>query len=255
MIRQWVAKKLAQKSGFSTFILDFCFLLVMIFREYIRFKENLFYFLMIVLSFIGCTAESQNNVMRTNGKEMNVAGLDTATFGAGCFWCVEAIYQQLKGVVSVTSGYSGGHVKNPAYREVCNGTTGHAEVCHIVFDPDVISYDELLEVFFLIHDPTTLNRQGNDVGTQYRSVIFYHNEHQKELAEDYKKMVDDMGVYKSPVVTEITQFTAFYMAEDYHQEYYEMNKEAPYCSYTITPKLNKFKKAFKDKIKPIVIEN
>ena len=175
--------------------------------------------------------------------------LEKATFGAGCFWCVEAIFQELKGVIKVIPGYSGGHVKNPSYREVCTGTTGHAEVCEIIFDTEVISFDELLEVFWLIHDPTSLNRQGNDVGTQYRSVIFYRNEKQKEIALEYKHMLSESGDYKKPIVTEITLFSDFYKAEDYHQDYYELNKNAPYCVYVISPKIEKFRKVFKDKLK------
>lgn len=174
---------------------------------------------------------------------------DTATFGNGCFWCTEAIFQDLKGVLEVTSGYSGGKVKNPSYREVCSGLTGHAEALHILYDPTVISFDELLEVFWKTHDPTTLNRQGNDVGTQYRSVIFYHNELQKDLAEKYKKELDASGAFANPIVTEITAFEKFYPAEDYHQEYYNLNGEEPYCRFVIAPKVEKFRKVFKEKLK------
>jgi peptide-methionine (S)-S-oxide reductase len=175
--------------------------------------------------------------------------MDTATFGAGCFWCIEAQFQLLDGVQSVTSGFSGGTVKNPAYKEVCNGTTGHAEVAQIVYDPAKISYDELLAAFWQMHDPTQLNKQGNDVGTQYRSVIFYHNEKQKELAEKYKKELSASGAWDKPVVTEISPFTVFYKAEDYHQNYYNQNGDQPYCQYVIQPKVEKFKKVFKDKLK------
>jgi peptide-methionine (S)-S-oxide reductase len=171
-----------------------------------------------------------------------------ATFGAGCFWCVEAIFQQLKGVSSVASGYSGGHVENPTYEQVCTGTTGHAEVCQIEFDPEQISYEELLEVFFEIHDPTTLNRQGNDVGTQYRSAIFYHNEDQKKAAEKMKAELDAKGVWKHPIVTEITPFTNFYKAEKYHQDYYRSNPNQSYCRFIIKPKVDKFQKVFKLKL-------
>lgn len=174
---------------------------------------------------------------------------ETATFGAGCFWCVEAVYQQLKGVIKVTSGYSGGARENPTYDQVCSGATGHAEVCQIVYDPSVISYKELLEVFWTVHDPTTLNRQGADVGTQYRSVIYYHNDEQKQLAEHYKAELDKSGAFKDPVVTEISAYTKFYSAEKYHQDYYNNNKNQPYCSFVIEPKLDKFKKVFKDKLK------
>ncbi len=175
--------------------------------------------------------------------------MDTATFGAGCFWCVEAIFQDLSGVEKVISGYSGGTIKNPAYREVTTGRTGHAEVVQIIYDPQKVTYRELLEIFWQTHDPTTLNRQGADVGTQYRSAIFYHNQEQKETAEYYKQELDRSGAFKAPVVTEITAFKDFYPAEDYHQNYYNLNKEAPYCTYVIEPKLDKFKKVFKDKLK------
>ncbi|MFL5763441.1 MAG: peptide-methionine (S)-S-oxide reductase MsrA [Bacteroidia bacterium] len=174
---------------------------------------------------------------------------DTATFGAGCFWCVEAQFQLLDGVLKVESGFEGGTVKNPAYREVCNGTTGHAEVCRITYDPSKISYDELLAAFWQSHDPTQLNRQGNDIGTQYRSVIFYHNEKQKELAEKYKKELNDSGAWGKPVVTEISPAAPFYKAEDYHQNYYNGNGEQPYCQFVIQPKIDKFRKVFKDKLK------
>jgi peptide-methionine (S)-S-oxide reductase len=185
-----------------------------------------------------------------NNKVMNSANLDTATFGAGCFWCVEAIYQDLEGVVSVTSGYSGGNVENPSYEAVCTGSTNHAEVCNIVYDTTKISFEELLEVFWSIHDPTTLNRQGHDSGTQYRSAIFYHNTHQKELAEKYKAELNKSGAWKDPLVTEITPFTAFYKAEKYHQNYYNDNAgKNPYCSIVIAPKIEKFKKVFADKLK------
>ncbi|RMG76236.1 MAG: peptide-methionine (S)-S-oxide reductase [Bacteroidetes bacterium] len=174
--------------------------------------------------------------------------IEKATFGLGCFWCSEAIFKQLKGVKKVTPGYSGGHVKNPSYKEVCTGKTGHAEVVQIEFDPNEISYDELLEVFWKMHDPTTLNRQGNDVGTQYRSVIFYHNENQKNKAEYYKQKLDSEKIYDNPIVTEISPFTNFYPAEDYHLNYYENNPQNPYCSLVITPKIEKFKKVFSEKI-------
>lgn len=175
--------------------------------------------------------------------------IDTATFGAGCFWCVEAVFQRLEGVLSVKSGYSGGGVKNPSYKEVCNGTTGHAEVAQIVYDKSKISFDELLEVFWKTHDPTTLNRQGNDYGTQYRSAIFYHNEEQKKLAEKYKKALNDEKAYPNPIVTEITPFTNYYPAEDYHQNYFNSNGNEPYCRYVIQPKVEKLEKIFKNKLK------
>ncbi|MCB9169476.1 MAG: peptide-methionine (S)-S-oxide reductase MsrA [Flavobacteriales bacterium] len=176
--------------------------------------------------------------------------LDTATFGAGCFWCVEAIFSELKGVRSVTSGFSGGTVADPSYEEVCTGSTGHAEVAQIVYDPDTIGFDELLEVFWQTHDPTTLNRQGADEGTQYRSAIFYHNERQRQLAEHYKAKLDSIGAFEAPIVTEITPFKTFYPAEGYHQDYYALNGNKPYCTLVIRPKVEKFRKVFHDKLKP-----
>ncbi len=179
----------------------------------------------------------------------NTGKMELATFGSGCFWCTEAIFEKVKGIESVVSGYSGGKVKNPTYREVCTGNTGHAEVVQITYNPEIIAFKDLLKIFWKMHDPTTLNRQGADVGTQYRSVIFYHTDKQKEIAETYKKRLDEANIYKKPVVTEITFFESFYKAEDYHQEYYENNKFQPYCSFVITPKLEKFKNVFKDKLK------
>jgi peptide-methionine (S)-S-oxide reductase len=175
--------------------------------------------------------------------------MDKATFGNGCFWCTEAVFQQLEGVEKVESGYAGGHVKNPTYKQICTGTTGHAEVLQIVYDPQKISYEELLEVFWATHDPTTLNRQGNDVGTQYRSIIFYHNEEQKQLAEQYKKEIDASGTYDKPIVTYIEPLPDFYAAEDYHQNYFLNNSEQPYCAFLIRPKVEKMKKVFGDKVK------
>lgn len=175
----------------------------------------------------------------SNNKE-----LETATFGAGCFWCVEAVYQRLEGVISVTSGYSGGVTKKPTYEEICTGKTGHAEVTQVVYDTTKMSFEELLEVFWKTHDPTTLNRQGNDVGTQYRSVIFYHTEKQKKLAEGYKKKLDASGAFDNPIVTEISPLKNFYKAEDYHQNYFNQNTSQPYCIFVIQPKLEKFKKVF-----------
>lgn len=183
------------------------------------------------------------------GNTMTTTKLDTATFGAGCFWCVEAVFQRLNGVEKVVSGYSGGTVPNPTYEQVCSGSTGHAEVTQIIYDPSKITYEELLEVFWSTHDPTTLNRQGNDIGTQYRSVIFYHNEKQKELAEAYKKKLDEANIFDKPIVTEITKFDEFYSAENYHQDYYDNNKSQPYCQFVITPKIEKFKKVFGNKLK------
>jgi peptide-methionine (S)-S-oxide reductase len=174
---------------------------------------------------------------------------ETATFATGCFWCTEAIFQELKGVIKVTSGFSGGTVPHPSYEEVCSGNTGHAECLQIIYDPKQISFDELLEVFWESHDPTSLNRQGNDFGTQYRSAIFYHNDEQKAKAELYKAKLDKSGAYSSPIVTEITAFTKFYAAEDYHQDYYRLHGTQPYCTMVIRPKVEKFEKVFKDKLK------
>jgi peptide-methionine (S)-S-oxide reductase len=162
-----------------------------------------------------------------------------ATFGAGCFWCVEAVLEQLAGVLDVTSGYMGGSVENPTYRDVCSGTTGHAEVVQVTFDPDVIGYAKLLEYFWKLHDPTTLNRQGNDVGTQYRSAIFYHGEEQRAAAEESLRAMDASGAFDRPIVTEITEAGSFYPAEGYHQDYYRQNREQPYCRAVIVPKLDK----------------
>lgn len=193
--------------------------------------------------------ESKTFKQMNEQKHVSASHTDTATFGAGCFWCTEAQFQQLKGVISVESGFAGGHTPNPTYKDVCTGTTGHAEVCNVVYDPSVISYDEMLAAFWMTHDPTQLNRQGNDVGTQYRSVIFYHNEEQKQLAEKYKKELDASGAFPNPVVTEISPAAEFYPAEDYHQNYFNENGDAPYCQFVVKPKVEKFRKVFKDKLK------
>ena len=177
---------------------------------------------------------------------------EIATLANGCFWCSEAIFSRLKGVKSVLPGYSGGKVENPSYDDVCTGRTGHAEAAQIEFDPTVISFEKLLDVFWHTHDPTTLNRQGNDVGTQYRSAIFYHNDEQRKIAENSKTGLDDRGIYKDPIVTEIMPFKKFYVAEDYHKKYYEQHQDAPYCRYVIDPKihklLNQYGKDIKEKI-------
>ncbi|ANI88463.1 peptide-methionine (S)-S-oxide reductase [Arachidicoccus ginsenosidimutans] len=175
--------------------------------------------------------------------------VDTATFGTGCFWCTEAIFQRLKGVEKVVSGYSGGTIPNPTYEEVCTGTTGYAEVCQIFYNPSEISFDELLKVFWQTHDPTTLNRQGNDVGPQYRSVVFFHNEEQKNKAEKYKTELNKSGAWANPVVTAIEPYSNFYSAENYHQNYYNNNPRQMYCQYVIKPKLEKFEKVFKNELK------
>lgn len=196
----------------------------------------------------GCRSNTTNNNLQMDESAKGVI-TDTATFASGCFWCVEAIFQELKGVISVTSGYTGGKIKNPTYREVCSGLTGHAEACQIVYDSAVISYDELLEAFWASHDPTTLNRQGADQGTQYRSAVFYHNDAQKQLAETYKSKLNTEKAFDKPIVTEITAAVVFYAAEDYHQNYFNQNGDVPYCTFVIIPKLDKFRKVFKDKLK------
>jgi peptide-methionine (S)-S-oxide reductase len=206
----------------------------------------------VILASLLLGSSGSNKQTKENNEEKNsmaTTAIDTATFASGCFWCVEAVFQNLKGVQSVVSGYTGGTVKNPIYEEVCSGTTGHAEACQIAFDPKQISYTELLEVFWKTHDPTTLNRQGNDAGTQYRSAIFYHNEEQKKLAEHYKKELDSSKVFDAPIVTEIVPFTIFFKAEEYHQNYFNEHGAQPYCIFVIRPKVAKFKKVFKDKLK------
>ena len=214
---------------------------------------NLNYFRLIfaltgIFSVISC-AEHTTQISNMNEEINTAATTDTATFGTGCFWCTEAIFERLNGVIKVISGYGGGVVPNPTYEEVSTGTTGHAECCQVVYDPAKISYDELLEVFWKTHDPTTLNRQGNDVGTQYRSVIFYHSPEQKQKAEHYKAKLDSSGAFNKPIVTTIEPYKNFYSAEDYHQKYYEYNGGQMYCRLVIAPKVDKFEKVFKNKLK------
>lgn len=184
-----------------------------------------------------------------NFTNSGINGSETATLAGGCFWCLEAVYDQLQGVTDVVSGYAGGQVRNPSYREVCTGTTGHAEVVQVTFDPAQISYRDILEVFFSIHDPTTLNRQGADVGTQYRSAIFYHMPEQKATAETLIRELEAEQVWNRPVVTELTEFSQFFPAEDYHQEYYVHHPEQGYCTVVIAPKLAKFRKKFAERMK------
>ena len=212
--------------------------------------------LLLVTANFSASAQEHNYELSKTFRQMNnnapgkkSHSLETATFGAGCYWCTEAQFQQLKGVEKVESGFSGGHIDHPSYKQVCTGTTGHAEVCNITYDPSVISFYELLAAFWTCHDPTTLNRQGNDVGTQYRSVIFYHNDEQKTKAEQYLRKLNDEKAWDKPVVTEISPFTAFFKAEDYHQNYYNENGDEPYCHFVIGPKVDKFKKIFKGKLK------
>lgn len=207
-----------------------------------------------VFSFIACNQaqpavkDKKKQSSHKQNKYMN-ANLEVATFGGGCYWCMEAIFQRLDGVEKVESGFSGGQVKNPTYREVCTGATGHAEVIQISFDTTKVSFAELLKIFFTMHDPTTLNRQGNDVGTQYRSAVFYHNEEQKNATEEIISALNKAHAYPSPIVTEVTKFDVFYKAEDYHQNYYNENSGEGYCRYVIQPKVEKFEKVFKDRLK------
>ncbi len=201
-------------------------------------------------SFLQCTTKENDFDLKFEEDNMIDSNKNNiATFGGGCFWCTEAVFERLNGVIKVESGYSGGTVPNPTYEAVCTGNTGHAEVIQITYDQSIISYEELLHVFFKTHDPTTLNRQGADVGTQYRSVIFYHDEEQKKIAEIVKHELDSAKIWDNPIVTEISQFEKFYIAEEYHQNYYDNNSNQPYCSFVITPKLEKFEKVFKDKLK------
>jgi len=209
-----------------------------------------------LITFVSCAQQSpkKTNEMTDDSSAVKnppaLPVIQIATFANGCFWCTEAIFEELDGVISAVSGYTGGETENPTYKQVCSGETGHAECLQITYDPSKISFDELLEVFWKTHDPTTLNRQGADVGTQYRSAIFYHNEEQREKAEKYKAELDKSGAFDNPIVTEIEPFTRFYPAEDYHQQYYEANGNTnPYCKIVIQPKVEKFRKVFKDKLK------
>lgn len=197
--------------------------------------------------------QSSNIQKKLTIQKGETINLETATLAGGCFWCIETIFNDLKGVEKVVSGYSGGTTKNPTYEQVCSGNTGHAEVVQITFDPSVISYEQLLEIFFHIHDPTTLNKQGADVGTQYRSAIFYNNDEQKKTAESVKEKIEKSGLWNDPIVTEITKFDKFYSAEDYHQDYYNNNKEKSYCSFVIAPKVRKFYKEYKNLLKDNVV--
>lgn len=203
-------------------------------------------------SFDGAPSKDRPNPLKKEASKESMNGktdLKLATFGNGCFWCTEAIFQRLNGVEKVMPGYSGGHADNPTYEQVCAGTTGHAESIQITYDPAKISYDELLEVFWKTHDPTTKNRQGNDVGSQYRSAVFYHDAEQKKLAETYKARLETEKIWDRPVVTEIDPFSKFWPAEDYHRNYYNNNPSKGYCALVITPKIEKFKKIFKDRLK------
>ncbi|MFM7672868.1 MAG: peptide-methionine (S)-S-oxide reductase MsrA [Bacteroidota bacterium] len=219
-------------------------------------NKHPFLFLWLLVGLTACAQPKPNPTPKTVMEDTTVKpnptlpATEIATLANGCFWCTEAVFTSLEGVIQVTSGYTGGQTKNPTYKEVCSGETGHAECLQIVYDPSKITFDELLEVFWETHDPTTLNRQGNDVGTQYRSGIFYHNEDQREKAIQYKEALGKSGAFDAPIVTEITPFSVFYPAENYHQQYYELNGESnPYCQLVIRPKVEKFRKVFKDKLK------
>ena len=204
--------------------------------------------------FLSCN-QAKNNDKKSSKTEtkkqnnMTNKNFEIATFGGGCYWCIEAVFQRLEGVEKVESGFSGGQVKNPSYREVCTGTTGHAEVIQITFDTTKISFAEILKVFFTMHDPTTLNRQGNDVGTQYRSAVFYHNDEQKKITEEVIAALNQEHAYPNPIVTEVSKFDIFYKADDYHQNYYNDNSSEGYCRFVIQPKVEKFEKVFKDRLK------
>jgi peptide-methionine (S)-S-oxide reductase len=215
-------------------------------------KMKIFFLFTTLLFTISSCKESTSQDQKKETVKMNQTDegkLNVATFGSGCFWCSEAIFERVKGVTTVVSGYTGGNIPNPTYEAVCSGKTGHAEVIQITYDPKIVSYDELLEIFWKTHDPTTLNRQGADIGTQYRSVIFYNDEDQKNKAENYKSELTKASIWKDPIVTEISPLKKFYPAEKYHQDYYEQNSNQGYCSFVITPKIEKFEKVFKDKLK------
>ena len=212
-------------------------------------KNSSIKFIVLIFLFSGLTGFISFKSFNNHLVNMQDKKLQKATFGSGCFWCTEAVFELVEGVTSVTSGYTGGNIKNPTYEEVCSEKSGHAEAIQLTFDSEVISYDELLEIFWKTHDPTTLNRQGNDAGTQYRSVIFYHSEEQKQLAEKYKEALDKSGALENPIVTEILPAAEFYKAEDYHQDYYTNNPAQGYCTFIIAPKIEKFKEVFKDKLK------
>jgi peptide-methionine (S)-S-oxide reductase len=235
------------KPNIEKYKLNFNFYLMLeLMKSSLRANMHFKTILIISLSILVYLINADNKFMTINQTEK----IEYATIGGGCFWCIEAIFQQLKGIHSATSGYSGGHIKNPAYREVTSGRTGHAEVVKLAFDPEIISYRDILEIFFHLHDPTTLNRQGADVGTQYRSVIFYHNEQQKQIAQEVFHEIDKSDLWKDPLVTQVAPLENFYVAEDYHQNYYQNNTNQPYCSFVISPKMAKLKQLYKDKLVP-----
>jgi peptide-methionine (S)-S-oxide reductase len=222
-------------------------------RKYVRcsFMKHspLLFFVILNFFFSGCTNAQKPESLQANLTTDNNMEYEKITLGAGCFWCVEAIFLETKGVYKVVSGYMGGSIKNPSYKEVCTGTTGHAEVVQISYNPEEIKLDEILEIFWQTHDPTTLNRQGADVGTQYRSAVFFHNQEQQTIALELKEKLNAEKIYDKPIITEISEASEFYIAEDYHQNYYNQNENQPYCSFVITPKLEKFRKVFADKRK------
>ncbi len=217
----------------------------------VRIGVVLFAFFTLTLNACNLNVQKQDEGMisKINDTHESKSKIDTITLGGGCYWCVEAVYEMLNGVVKVESGFSGGSVKNPSYRDVCSGTTGHAEVVQVTYDETKTSLEEILKVFFTVHDPTTLNKQGADVGTQYRSVIFYRNDKQQKIAKEIVDAINAENVYGTLIVTQISPFSKFYIAEDYHQDYYNLNKEEPYCRMVIQPKIDKFEKLFKDKLK------
>jgi peptide-methionine (S)-S-oxide reductase len=223
-------------------------------------SQNVLLFVLAIVALMACTqvtnaTTEKSKKMDDNTKYQSLMdtadtkGLEVATLGGGCFWCIEAVFDELKGVEKSVSGYSGGVLDNPTYRQVCSGNTGHAEVINVYFDPKVISFEDILRVFFHVHDPTTLNRQGADAGTQYRSSIFYHSEAQKASAEKIIAETEKNKLWSDKIVTEVAKFERFYAAEDYHQEYFKLNGSAPYCSFVISPKMKKFRTEFKDKLK------
>ena len=230
----------------------------MFLNRYTMSKGRWFILLLACAFLFSCARFETKNTSVINDEQLNkfymtnqeIEAIDTATFGGGCFWCVEAIFQRVEGVLKVKSGYCGGHVINPTYEQVCKKNTGHAEVVQIVFDPSKISFDELLEIFWKTHDPTTPNQQGNDIGPQYRSVVFYKNDQQKEKAEHYKNELNKSGIFEKEIVTTIEPYKNYFEAEDYHQNYYNLNKNMnPYCSYVVQPKVEKFEKIFKSKLR------
>ncbi|MFN4144835.1 MAG: peptide-methionine (S)-S-oxide reductase MsrA [Runella sp.] len=207
------------------------------------------FFVVVLLCSLSSCGQSPKKIKLMEEKAKTMTGLATATFGTGCFWCTEAVYQEMKGVESVVSGYSGGFIENPTYEQVCSKQTGHIECVEIKYDPKTVTYLELLEVFFRIHDPTSKDRQGNDIGPQYRSVIFYHDDQQKELAQKTIRELDASGAFGKPIVTEVRKAEKFYVAEDYHQNYFANNPSQGYCAFVVAPKVEKFRKVFKEKLK------